>query len=315
MRTNLTLPFFFVAFAVGCADRLQVDSSTNGVSENDHVQSDDDADESEATSEGDDIAVDSGAVAPSADDDSAEPALAEIDDDSAISEPETSEPEVSEPEVSEPEASEPVEPTAPPPEPAPSVDDDTEVDLPEPETPEPVPSADAGMSESTDVLECPFNETLTYDPGAAYPFCQWGPLPGPMVIQPGQPMPPSEPLGWEKYCPQYEYSWGFFNWHAEGENAELCENDDTCNACNCSIQCDQDTPSGCPAGETGNAVPTCFNSQPGITASGDCWLTCNEGEQCPDGMQCVLNPEYGSMVCAWITEGDRCSDEQLYSSP
>jgi hypothetical protein len=237
------------------------------------------------------------------------------DDANSVSEPEVSEPEVTEPEVSEPEASEPdvSEPAPLPPEPVPVVEGDDDGEPTEPvDMPEPVPNTDAGMSES-EVLECPFNEELSYDPGAAYPFCQWGELPSPFGMQPGQA--PPAPLGWEKYCPQYEDSWGFYNWHAEGDTGELCENDDTCNACNCSIHCDQDTPSGCPAGETGNATPACFNVQAGAVGSGDCWLTCNEGEQCPDGMQCVFNPEYASMVCAWITEGDRCSDEQLYSSP
>lgn len=308
MRIHTPLPLFLLSLALGCSDRLVVDESNNGVT----GQSDDEP-EAPANAGGRDAGPEG------SDDDESEPAPSEDDDDAQ--DPDSRDDDDDDDVAPEPESDDDDDVA-----PEPKSDDDDDL-APEPDD-HPVHRDDAGAGTSEEpaeplpmtpldagapgeeLLECPFDENLTYDPDLAYPFCQWETYVPPFI----DTDPDREPTAFERFCKPLPGGWGYYNWHAAGENSGLCNNDGSCNACNCAVACNHDSPSGCPSGETGNATPACMNPDSSISGSGDCWLTCDAGEQCPDGMQCVPMPEFGRDVCAWLTEGDRCSDEQL-SSP
>lgn len=135
---------------------------------------------------------------------------------------------------------------------------------------------------------CPFDSgEVAYDAKSAYPFCQ---LTG--------------DAGYLEYCPQTDQGWGASFWHAEGADSRLCANDDECNACTCFAPCG--APSDCPLPGTGTAPPDCLVKVRGGDRPGSCFLRCDEGQACPDGMECHLFPEDPAWVCAWITSGSRC---------
>lgn len=308
MRIHTPLFVFILSVSLGCSDRLVVDESNNGVTGNGEDEpeapasaADDDASES-SSDDTEPVSSEDDDVAPEPEDDAAA-------DDDAPEPEDTAEPDGDDDVAPEPEnSSGDDDVAAPEPEQDPVGSDGDDAGTSEgPIAPVPMTPSDAGAPDAEGVNECPFDESLTYDPGLAYPFCQWEAYVPPFI----DTDPNREPTAFERYCQPLPGGWGYYNWHAEGENSGLCNNDGSCNACNCAVACDYDSPSGCPSGETGNATPTCMNPDSSISGSGDCWLTCDAGEQCPDGTQCVPMPEFGRDVCAWITEGDRCSDEQL----
>jgi hypothetical protein len=97
-------------------------------------------------------------------------------------------------------------------------------------------------------------------------------------------------------------------WRADRFTSSVCDDDDraSCNACLCAVQCESDD--DCSPGLRGSdAVHRCLGSAlPGVVGPKKCLLTCDGGETCPSGMQCVHIWEYGHRVCAWISHGDRC---------
>ena len=65
-------------------------------------------------------------------------------------------------------------------------------------------------------------------------------------------------------------------------------------ACVCDVPCSSDDE--CPDPGSGTAVPSCVPNDDG---EGGCWLPCNEGETCPDGMQCAPAWDQGSF-CGYL---------------
>jgi hypothetical protein len=131
--------------------------------------------------------------------------------------------------------------------------------------------------------ECPF-EDVEPDPSAPYPFCQW-----------------EGSGGYRRYCPRDERGHGYQIWHANKGDSEYCDEDTECNACVCYDSCRSDA--DCPRPESGDATAECLILSTGPT---QCFLTCDDFERCPTGMECVDNLEFGHFVCVWITRGDRC---------
>ena len=109
--------------------------------------------------------------------------------------------------------------------------------------------------------------------------------------------------GWEQCAPSVDQQ-VITLWHVDGDAAELCGVKE-CNVCLCAISCFEEgeshspDPSVCPIPHSGTAVPVC-PGEPNTLKS--CWLTCEHGESCPDGMSCVLQPEFELRVCAWQAE-------------
>lgn len=131
-----------------------------------------------------------------------------------------------------------------------------------------------------DAPECPFRGDLAYDATDPYPYCQR-----------------TEGMAFLDFCPPGPTTWGASFWHAERRESRYCDGGD-CNACMCSIDCDVDA--DCPAPTSGTADASC------LWPGGYCFLTCDNGELCPEGMYCVNHLEYEHFVCAWISHGDRC---------
>jgi hypothetical protein len=124
------------------------------------------------------------------------------------------------------------------------------------------------------------------EPDASYPYCEYN------------------NAEFEPYCPPTREAWGFLVWHVDGDTASFCESE-TCNACMCLASCyaegsDQSKwdAAHCPVPQAGTARPECFG---GENVFKTCMLTCEGGETCPNGMECVLEPEYLRKVCAWLS--------------
>jgi hypothetical protein len=177
-------------------------------------------------------------------------------------------------------------------------------------------AADGGPAASEpEQTICPFGDGLEFDPNSAYPFCQNRTVDAPPLnfdnwVE-GDPAPTGS-YPWDT-CPKHEGGQGAYIWNAAGPVGTLCYDQEDCNACICAVPCHEDTPSGCPAPDSGNAEPACFAVDPGTPGSGSCVLHCDNGEMCPEGMTCVGMAEYDHRVCAWLTAGDRCNEEQLSS--
>jgi hypothetical protein len=91
------------------------------------------------------------------------------------------------------------------------------------------------------------------------------------------------------------------NWHVEGSTSSYCGDPKDCNACLCAVSCrdastGEEDPSKCPVPPSGTAAPECLQDQ------AFCYLTCDAGEICPDGMSCVHTLEIWRFVCAWVHE-------------
>lgn len=150
------------------------------------------------------------------------------------------------------------------------------------------PTTDAGTDEDlfdpARAPECPLTEGSARDPTAPYPFCQH-----------------EGPDGYLAYCPMSLRSHGYLTWHATKGDSEYCSETVACNSCVCSATCASH--GDCPRPGSGSASPECLVLPGGAS---QCWLLCDEGERCPDGMACVDNLEFGHFVCAWVSHGDRC---------
>ena len=141
--------------------------------------------------------------------------------------------------------------------------------------------------EESDPPDCPLGGDVPHDPSAAYPFCQW-----------------ESHDGWAVFCPRFPTVHGYWNWHADGaSSSSYCEGGSDCNACVCSHPCTADAE--CPEPPTGTSTPACLGPPGGES----CFLACGELDTCPDGMRCVHNLELERLVCAWVSEGDRCAPQ------
>ena len=115
-------------------------------------------------------------------------------------------------------------------------------------------------------------------PDSPYPYCEWN----------GGDYKP--------YCPPSDGAWGYITWFVDGDAASYCDGGN-CNTCICTATCgtaEAPDASLCPTPTSGTAVPECLSPQ------AMCFLTCDAGQICPDGMQCVLEPEIARRVCAWV---------------
>jgi hypothetical protein len=152
------------------------------------------------------------------------------------------------------------------------------------DAPEPGPDVDIATSTSedgaADGAEMP-DVRPGYD--APYPYCEWN------------------DGDYEPFCPPTTDAHGFSNWHVEDGTSSYCGDPQECNACLCSVSCrdestDEEDPANCPMPPSGTAAPECFFDQ------AFCFLTCDDGETCPDGMRCVHLLEIERFVCAWVNE-------------
>lgn len=88
-------------------------------------------------------------------------------------------------------------------------------------------------------------------------------------------------------------------WQLDGDPMSSdCEAEE-CNACLCYASCQplgtsEPDASLCALPTSGTAQPECLSPQPA------CYLTCDDGAICPDGMQCVDNHDVQRSVCAWV---------------
>jgi hypothetical protein len=157
-------------------------------------------------------------------------------------------------------------------------------DVDEPQPPDDQPVADEPAPLDVDSLpECPFDDGTVHAGDAAQPFCQ------------------EAGMGYARFCPPTGDGHGYLNWHAEGLESRFCEDEADCNACVCFQSCSFDDE--CRDGETGAATPQCVILP---TGPSQCFLTCDDGEECPAHMQCVDMLEFRHFVCAWMTTGNRC---------
>jgi hypothetical protein len=113
--------------------------------------------------------------------------------------------------------------------------------------------------------------------------------------------------GYEPYCAPTYMGHGYSNWHVEGDTSSYCSNGPDCNACLCFLSCgpimnDQSEwmDIACPEPTSGSASAECLGPP---NSNKSCWVTCDHGEQCPDGMRCVDMLELGRDVCAWVNDG------------
>jgi hypothetical protein len=119
------------------------------------------------------------------------------------------------------------------------------------------------------------------DGGGAYPYCE-----------------ALNPDGWVTFCDPSRNGHGYSLWHTESSSARYCGSDGTitdCNTCLCYVGCAEESP--CPQPPSGTAVAQCLGP-PNTMKS--CVLPCDAGEQCPDGMTCVDEPDLHRKICAWL---------------
>jgi len=154
-----------------------------------------------------------------------------------------------------------------------------------------VAKSDDATGDSVDLTASPDENSGTSSGGsceapatsdAVYPYCRW-----------------KGGMGFESFCEPSYNGWGYLNWHTDADGSSYCSNDDSCNTCSCFVGCSYDPakPLACPQPETGTAQAECLGAP---TTMGTCMLTCDNGEMCPTGMQCVENNEFGRQVCAWV---------------
>ena len=117
-----------------------------------------------------------------------------------------------------------------------------------------------------------------FDP---YPFVSW---------QEGQ--------GYRSACPEWDDVWGFTCWNHQDGVSTSCGLDGSpyCNACSCAVPC---VPSvECPKSLSGDEA-RCLAAP---TNAPSCFVTCNPGKGCENGMTCSQHPGTGDFVCVWVSD-------------
>lgn len=95
--------------------------------------------------------------------------------------------------------------------------------------------------------------------------------------------------------------------------------DDNCTAVQCDVSCE--TELDCPDPGTGNPTFECRNSTHTNQYDGNCALLCDNGETCPDGMDCTprppndSDPDQGQLWCMWASGRSSCELPHQHSYP
>lgn len=87
-------------------------------------------------------------------------------------------------------------------------------------------------------------------------------------------------------------------------SADGSPDDEPLNFCVCLDECESDAE--CPSGDTGTATPSCLTRE----VQKLCFLACDNGETCPDGMTCTQEDGVDQQVCAWGTRNAGCDTSE-----